>query len=147
GCSSTSVLQACSPLEFHRANRTGSKLPVAQDTAESNHTTALTRATTARPTHRLPGRRGVVLIILLFAIVLLAAMVFFVINLGWHTKAKTVTQNTADASALAGASWVARSFNTVAMNNVAQSRYLATVNMLDAMPLTVKAANSEQQFM
>jgi hypothetical protein len=80
------------------------------------------------------GNRGIVLVLTLFAVILLAGMVMFVINIGRQTARKTSLQNAADASAIAGSGWVARSLNTVAMNNVNMTRTLAMINVVDAMP-------------
>lgn len=88
--------------------------------------------------------RGIVLVITLLAVVLLAALVFFVMNMGRHVDSRVVTQNAADSAANAGAGWIARTFNLVAMNNVTQARYLATVNVLDSMPLVTQNALHEQ---
>lgn len=76
--------------------------------------------------------RGVVLVITLLAVILIAAMVFYVFNLGRSFQTRIETQNAADAAAAAGAGWIARSLNAVAMNNVEMSRMIAMVNVLDA---------------
>ena len=80
---------------------------------------------------------GIVLIITLLSIVLIAALLAYMMNLGSHTNARIVVQNSADATAMGGATWMARSYNTVAMNNVAMAKYLALANVLDAMPQAV----------
>ena len=87
---------------------------------------------------------GVVLVISLIAALPLSAMVFYVINHGRQVNARIVIQHAADSAALAGTGWIARSFNTVAMNNVTVSRMLAVVNTLDAVPLSALAARGEQ---
>ncbi len=92
-------------------------------------------------------RRGVVLIITLLALVFLASLVFYVFNLGHATQSRIETQNAADAAANAGAGWVARSMNTVAMNNVAMTRQLAMVNALDSLPKSVAFTLEDQQAM
>ena len=77
-------------------------------------------------------RRGVVMIITLLAIVLMVALVLFVLNLGQQVNRRIAVQDTADATAIAGSTWVARTLNTVAKNNVTLSRYIALVTVLDA---------------
>lgn len=97
--------------------------------------------------NRLTARPGVVLVITLLAVILLAGVVFWVINAGRQVNARVVTQHAADSAAISGAGWMARAFNTVAMNNVAVSRYLALINTLDSIPLTSGAALHEQSFL
>jgi hypothetical protein len=46
--------------------------------------------------------RGVVMVITLLAIVLLASLIFYVINLGRQANARIVTQHSADAAAIGG---------------------------------------------
>lgn len=79
-------------------------------------------------------RRGAVLVLVLLALLLLASAVFFIFNVGAHLQKRTETQNAADATAAAGAGWVARTLNLVAMNNVEISKLLAQVQVLDAIP-------------
>src|SRR5690554_1398301 len=90
--------------------------------------TASMRCTDAR-------RGGVVIVMTLIAIVLLAGMLFYVMNMGRATTARVTTQHSADAAAAAASGWVARSMNTVAMNNVEIARYIALINVLDSLPL------------
>lgn len=92
-------------------------------------------------------RPGVVLVITLLAVLLLAGVVFWVINAGRQVNARIVTQHAADSAAISGAGWIARAFNTVAMNNVAVSRYLALINTLDSIPLTSECTLPEQAFL
>lgn len=82
-------------------------------------------------------QRGAIMIIALIAVLLLAALVFYVFNIGQAANRRVVTQNAADASANAAAGQIARSMNTVAMNNVEISKQIALINVLDAMPLAV----------
>lgn len=84
-----------------------------------------------------PRCRGVVMVIALIAIVLIASLLFYVINTGRSIQGRIVTQHTADAVAIGGASQVARSMNTVAMNNVETAKLIATVSLLDGLPLAV----------
>ncbi len=74
------------------------------------------------------------MVITLLGVILLAGLVFYVMNLGWQTQHRIEVQHAADATAAAGAGWIARSFNTVAMNNVGIARMIALVNVMDAMP-------------
>lgn len=95
---------------------------------------------------RAPRReRGVVVIIVLIALMLLVGLVLWVINLGGQVNRRVQVQHAADAAAQAGAGWVARSLNTVSSNNVAMARYLAVVNIMDAMPQTVQFTRIDQR--
>ena len=91
--------------------------------------------------------RGVVLVTTLLALILLVGLIAFVLNMGSQVNRRARLQNAADATAAAGAGWVARSMNTVAANNVAQARYLGMINTLDAMPTATAAALQEQTFL
>lgn len=82
--------------------------------------------------------RGVVIVIALFATILIAGLIGYVFNTGRHAQLKIETQNAADATAVGGAGYIARSFNLVAMNNVEISRLIATVQHLDALPLATE---------
>lgn len=93
--------------------------------------------TCGRPPISQARSHGVSLIITLLAIILLAFMVAFVFNLGQKATNRVAAQTSADAVAHAGAGWVARSFNCVAMNNVAMSRMIALINVLDSLPMAV----------
>lgn len=95
------------------------------------------------PTHR---QRGIVMILTLLAVILLVGMVLFVINLGRQTTRRIDVQNAADSTAIAGAGFIARSFNTVAMNNTGITRMLSLVNVVDAMPDSVRFTKEEHEF-
>ncbi len=88
--------------------------------------------------------KGIVLILMLLAIVLIAALLFYVLNLGKHVNGRIVTQHSADAAAMGGATWTARTLNAVAMNNITTARYLAAVNVLDSLPTVTQATLNEQ---
>jgi len=92
-----------------------------------------------------PGRacRGQVLIIVLLGITLLGGLVFYVVNVGDLADRRVTMQSAADAAAVSGAAWMARSMNVIAMNNVAQTRALALVPILDSFPLATKMAYEE----
>ena len=81
-----------------------------------------------------PRGRGTVLVMMLLALMLLSSAVFFIFNVGVHLQKRTETQNAADAAVGAGAGWVARTLNLVAMNNVEMTKLLAQVQVLDAIP-------------
>jgi hypothetical protein len=85
-------------------------------------------------TLRQPRRQGVVLIITLLGMALLVSLILFVLNLGGQVNRRQSAQDAADATAMAAATWTARSMNVVAMNNTAMARTIALINILDAMP-------------
>lgn len=97
--------------------------------------------------HRSAGgsrrRRGQILMITLLALLLLASMVFFVFNAGEQINRRMSMQNAADSAAIGGATWMARSMNVVAMNNVAQSRLIAMAALLDSLPLASQLTYEE----
>ena len=82
--------------------------------------------------------RGAVIVLALLGAFLMAGMIGYVFNTGRHAQLRQQTQHSADATAISGAGYVARSFNTVAMNNVEISRLIAVVQMLDAVPLSIE---------
>ena len=86
---------------------------------------------------------GQVFVVVLLGVSLLAGLVFYVINVGDQVDRRVVMQNSADATAISGAAWMARCMNVVAMNNVAQTRMLALIPTLDAFPLSVEMAHEE----
>jgi hypothetical protein len=88
--------------------------------------------------------RGVTMVVTLMAVVLLAMMVAYIYNLGHRAARRVEAQTGADAAAVAGAGWVARSLNTVAANNVATARLIAMVNVLDSLPLAVDFTYTDQ---
>lgn len=106
-----------------------------------------------RPTPGVPcptskvHRRGVVMVITLFALLLLVGLVLWLVNLGTQVDKRVNTQSAADATAIAGAGWMARSMNAVAENNIAITRYLALVNVLDSLPQSAHFAHVEQAAM
>ncbi len=103
------------------------------------------KATANDPLHRRAGRRrGVVIIIALLGVILLTGVVMFVLNVTDQVNRRVETQNAADSTVTAGATWVARTFNAVARNNITISRYIALVNVLDALPQAVRFTRIEQ---
>ena len=85
------------------------------------------------------------MVIALLALVLLACLVFFVFNVGRHVAGRVEVQNAADSAAMSGASWVARSFNTVAMNNVETARLISLAAVLDTLPQAVEYTLTDQR--
>ncbi len=94
---------------------------------------------------RLIGRKreGQVLVIVILAFCMLVGLVIYVYNLGHQVNRRLALQNAADSSVISGGTWMARSMNVVAMNNVAESRMLAMVLLLDSVPLAVEMAHEE----
>ncbi len=88
--------------------------------------------------HSVHGRRGAVLIVTLVAVTLLVGLLFFVFNLGDQINRRVQQQNTSDAVAMGGATWMARTMNLVAMGNVTTSRLIGLVALLDAMPVSAE---------
>lgn len=84
------------------------------------------------------------MVITLLATLLLAALVFFVLNLGRHVNDRVVTQHSADAAGAAGAGFVARTLNTVARHNIAIARQIAAAHVLDAVPMAVNFTAKDQ---
>ncbi len=91
-----------------------------------------------------PSRRGAVLIVMITAITLLVGLVFFVINLGDQVNRRLSLQNAADAAAISGAGWMARSMNVIASNNVTQVRLISLIAVLDSLPLAAEMTIAEQ---
>lgn len=90
-------------------------------------------------------RRGAVLVITLLALTLLVGLIFYVYNMGAVVNRRIEAQNAADAVAISGAEWMARSMNVIALNNVTQARLLALVAVLDAMPVAAEMTIKEEQ--
>jgi len=88
-------------------------------------------------------RSGQVIVVVLVAMTLLAGLVFYVYNVGDQVNRRLALQNAADAAAISGAGWMARSMNLIAMDNVAMARLLAIVPVLDSLPLAVEMSLAE----
>lgn len=86
---------------------------------------------------------GQILILTLLWLAVLSGLVFYILNLGEQVNHRVAMQNAADSSAISGAGWMAKSFNLIAMNNVAQTRVLTMVPVLDAFPLAVQMSFEE----
>jgi uncharacterized membrane protein len=91
--------------------------------------------------------RGVVLVIVILSLALVASLIFYVFNIGQQIKNRVEVQHAADAAAISGAGWVARSMNTVAMNNVQSARLIALANVLDASDEALHPAYHEAERM
>ncbi|MHB1157204.1 MAG: pilus assembly protein TadG-related protein [Phycisphaerales bacterium] len=96
---------------------------------------------------RVSRQRGVVMILTILAMILLVSLVLFTLNMGQQVDRRADAQTSADAAAVAGATWVARSMNVVAMNNLAMSRDIALVCVMDSMPTASRFALVEQTAM
>jgi hypothetical protein len=92
---------------------------------------------------RKASRGGQVLIITLICITLLVGLIFYVYNLGTEVDRRVSLQHASDSAAISGATWMARSMNTVAMDNCQTSRLLAMVPIFDSLPLATSFAHSE----
>ncbi len=86
---------------------------------------------TTRATRR---RGGQVMIITLLAILLLVGLIFYVMNVGDQVNRRMAVQDAADSAAMSGTIQMARSMNTVAMNNITMARMLSLVLVLDLQP-------------
>jgi len=84
-----------------------------------------------------------VLVMALLGMTMLVALVFYVYNVGDQVSDRLSLQNAADSAAVSGAGWMARSANTTAMNNVAISRMLGILPVMDAFPLCSEMALGE----
>jgi len=96
-----------------------------------------------RAIRRVAARGGQVLILALFSMTLLAGVMFYVYNVGDQVNRRLAMQGAADAAAISGADWMARNMNVVAMNNVAMTKMIAEVPILDAQPLASIMARDE----
>ena len=84
------------------------------------------------------------LIVTLVAVTLLVGLLFFVFNLGDQINRRVQQQNTSDAVSMAGATWMARTMNLVALGNVTTSRLIGLVAVLDAMPVSAEMTIAEE---
>ncbi len=87
--------------------------------------------------------RGVVTVITLLGLLLLAAVIFWVLNIGQQVNRRVQTQNAADAAVQAAGGWAARSFNSIAANNTGMARTIAAINVLDSFPQASEYAEKE----
>ncbi len=97
-----------------------------------------------KPNNPTAERRGVVLIITMLAVVLLLSLVLFVLNTGDMINRRQQVQDAADATAIGGATWMARGLNLIAENNVSMSMNIGLINTLDSMPQATDFVYREQ---
>lgn len=62
-----------------------------------------------------------------------ACLLLLVINTGYATNGKIEMQNAADATAISGATWMARGLNIISLNNVTETQLLAIVMLIPAL--------------
>jgi len=115
----------------------------APKTADPSRARARHRARRFAP--RSPRSRGAIMVITLLAIILLASLIFYVMNLGQSTSTRIRAQHAADTTAIGGAAWVARTFNLVALNNTSMARSIAIVNVLDPLPRAINSTLIDQR--
>lgn len=68
-----------------------------------------------------------------------ASLLLLVVNTGWATSEKIHLQNTADAVAISGATWVARGLNVISLDNVTQTQLLAMIMLVPAVDAMITA--------
>ena len=90
-----------------------------------------------------PRRAGQVLILAIVGMTMLVALIFYVYNLGDQVSRRLSLQNIADSVAVSGAGKMVRCMNLVAMNNVAASRAVALVPVMDGIRLSSQMAYEE----
>jgi hypothetical protein len=90
------------------------------------------------------GRDGQVLAMVILCIPVLVGMIFYVYNTGDQINRRLVLQNAADSAGISGGTWMARSMNVVAMNNVAQVRLIALLLTMDSLPLAAEMTVAEE---
>ena len=93
--------------------------------------------------HHHRGRGGQILVLTLLAMTMLVSLIFYVYNVGDQVNRRIVMQDVADSVVVSGTGWMARSMNIVAMNNVSQSRMIALVPVVHAIPLSAEMAYNE----
>ena len=93
-------------------------------TTPSNSTEPKARSRRSRLVRRSPKSRGAVMVLALLGGFMIIGFIGYVFNTGRHAQLRQQTQSAADSTAISGAGYVARSFNTVAMNNVEAIHFL-----------------------
>ena len=77
-----------------------------------------------------------------------ACLLLLVVNTGHATSGKIEMQNAADATAISGATWIARGLNVISLNNVTQTQVLAVILIVraldDALPLALTTLQIER---
>ncbi len=79
-----------------------------------------------------PTGHAVVLTLLILLIT--AAVAFGVLSIGRHARVKEMTHFSAQAGAESGASWIARTLNTVSMNNNAMAELIVKAGIVEGLP-------------
>jgi len=79
-------------------------------------------------------------VVTVLAIVLLAGLIFFVMNVGDQVNRRVAVQNATDSAAMGAAVQMARAMNTLAANNIAMGRLLAMVPVVDSQPVHVEVS-------
>ncbi|MFG0249082.1 MAG: hypothetical protein ACF8OB_09375 [Phycisphaeraceae bacterium JB051] len=77
---------------------------------------------------------GHALVLTLLILLLTAAVAFGVLSIGRHARVKEMTHFSAQAGAESGASWIARSLNTVSMNNNAMAQLIVKAGIIEGLP-------------
>jgi hypothetical protein len=75
---------------------------------------------------------------------MLVGLVFYVYNLSDSVNRRVDLQSAADATAVTGATWMARSMNVIAMDNVAEARLICLACVLDSLPLAAEMTVAEE---
>lgn len=88
-------------------------------------------------------RRGQVMVIAVLALLLLTGLLFAIINVGHNVTRRLNAQGGADSAAISGGVHMARSLNTVSMNNISMARLLSLVPIMDSLPLATQMSTEE----
>ncbi len=84
------------------------------------------------------GGQAIIVMVLFF--LLLAAMVFLVINTGQLINRKVTVQSAADSVTASGAAWFARGMNIASMANVIETQLMSMILMLDSLETVAPVA-------
>lgn len=95
------------------------------------------------PNHQGSERRGHAILLTLLILMLTAVVAFGVLSIGRRARVKEITQFSAQAGAESGAAWIARSLNTVAMNNSAMAQLIAQAGIIHAIPTAMDLYNKD----
>ena len=92
---------------------------------------------------RVCRREGQILIMTLLGITVLVGMAFYVYNTGVQVNDRLAMQGAADSATISGTVQLARGLNVVAMNNLSMAKLLASVVVLDSLPLATQLSLAE----
>lgn len=93
-----------------------------------------------------PSRRGgQVLAMTLLALTALAGLLFYAYNVGDTVNRRLDLQSAADATAVSGATMMARGMNLVAADNIGITRMICMSAVLDSLPLAAEMTLAEEQ--